>query len=262
MGEAARQNDVSRRTLERWVRHGQLQSIPSPDDARCRLVDPEAVRALVATMPRRSGKRVPFGAVDELASQPHQGQTQEELATSLPYQSVIDAMILHVYTRHQQLYAPLHADARFELTLEELRGGPLGRDLRRLADYALGRVHESTSLVLSAIDSVLQCLFWPPAAADFAVPREFWDTDLGKMLNRAKLRAYRHTDLISVTQAAKLLGITGTTVYRWMDDRALGWVRDDANGRTWIVRRDVEILNRVASDLAAGKISIEQALAS
>jgi excisionase family DNA binding protein len=108
----------------------------------------------------------------------------------------------------------------------------------------------------------LQCLFWPTAATDFVVPREFWDTDLGKMLNQAKLRAYSRADLISVAEAKQLLGVTGSTVYRWMDDRTLGWVRDDANGRTWVVRRDVEVINRVASEIAAGRIPFERALAS
>jgi excisionase family DNA binding protein len=261
MREAAEQNRVSRRTLERWVRDGRLNSVPSPDDARRRLVDPDAVRALVATMPKRAGKRAVAGAANEHVLRPQEQQVREDPVAS-PYQSAIDAMLSQVYKRHQQLYAPLHDDARFELTPEELREGPLGRDLRRLADYAVGRVHESTSLVLSAVESVLQCLFWPPAAEDYAVPRSFWESDLGKMLNQAKFRAYRRADLISVTQAAKLLRVTNATVYRWMDDRTLGWVRDDSNGRTWIVRRDVEIINRVASDIAAGRIPLERLLAS
>jgi hypothetical protein len=148
------------------------------------------------------------------------------------------------------------------VTLEELREGPLGQDLRLLAAYAQGRVYADRRLVPAAIDSVLQVLFWPVAAEDYAVPRAFWDTDLGRMLSRAKLHAYRPHELVSSGEAVRLLGVTPPTLYRWMDDRTLGSVRDDVNGRTWVVRHDIDQLKRKAAELSGRQAVPERALAS
>jgi excisionase family DNA binding protein len=104
--------------------------------------------------------------------------------------------------------------------------------------------------VLQAIDSVLQVLFWPAAADDYMVPRSFWDTDLGRMLALAKYRAYDRAELVSIGSAAQQLGVTRPTIYRWMDDRTLNYVRDDMSGRTFVVRRDVDMLRQVAAGLS------------
>ena len=77
-------------------------------------------------------------------------------------------------------------------------------------------------------------LFWPAAAEDYTVPRSFWDTDLGRMLALAKYRAY-DPELVSIGSAAQQLGVTRPTIYRWMDDRTLNYVRDDMSGRTTCV---------------------------
>jgi len=76
------------------------------------------------------------------------------------------------------------------------------------------------------------------------VPRSFWETDLGRMISMAKFRAYEPTELVSIGSAAQQLGVTRPTIYRWMDDRTLGYVRDEMSGRTFVVRADVENLRR------------------
>ena len=167
------------------------------------------------------------------------------------YQAAIDDALQLVYSQHHRLIAQLHPESFRELTLDELREGPLGRDLRRLADLARGQVREQKDLVLSAIDSILQVLFWPAAAEDYTVPRTFWDTELGRMLALAKYRAYDPTELVSIGSAAQQLGVTRPTIYRWMDDRTLSYVKDDMSGRTFVVRRDIDNLKRVAAELAA-----------
>jgi excisionase family DNA binding protein len=156
-----------------------------------------------------------------------------------------------VYSQHHRLISQLHPESFRELTLGDLQGGPLGRDLQRLGALARGEVREPKDLVLSAIDAVLQVLFWPAAAEDYTVPRSFWDTDLGRMLALAKYRAYDPTELVSIGSAAQQLGVTRPTIYRWMDDRTLNYVRDDMSGRTFVVRRDIDNLKRVAAELSA-----------
>lgn len=174
------------------------------------------------------------------------------MESGLPdYRAAMDQALQLVYSQHHRLIGQLHPESFRELTLEDLRQGPLGRDLQRLAALARGEVREPKDLVLSAIDSVLQILFWPAAAEDYMVPRTFWDTELGRMLALAKYRAYDPTELVSIGSAAQQLGVTRPTIYRWMDDRTLNYVRDDMSGRTFVVRRDIENLKNVARELEA-----------
>ena len=173
------------------------------------------------------------------------------------YQAAIDDALQLVYSQHHRLIGQLHPDSFRERLAKGdgerggLREGPLGRDLRRLSSLARGEVREPKDLVLSAIDSVLQVLFWPVAADDYTVPRSFWDTELGRMLALAKYRAYDPTELVSIGNAAQQLGVTRPTIYRWMDDRTLNYVRDDMSGRTFVVRRDIDNLKKVAAELSA-----------
>ena len=172
--------------------------------------------------------------------------------TVLPdYQAAIDEALQLVYSQHHRLISRLHKDSFQELTLGQLREGALGQDLRRLAAVARGDEAEPKEQVLQAIDAVLQVLFWPAAADDYMVPRSFWDTDLGRMLAVAKYRAYDPQELVSIGNAAQQLGVTRPTIYRWMDDRTLNYVRDDMSGRTFVVRRDIDNLKRVAAELSA-----------
>ena len=167
------------------------------------------------------------------------------------YQEVIDQALDLVYSHHHRLVSQLPPPAFQSLTREQLRQGPLGRDLQRLADLARGEAREPKERVLSAIDSVVQLLFWPAAADDYTVPRSFWDTDLGRMMALAKYRAYDASELVSIGNAAQQLGVTRPTIYRWMDDRTLNYVRDDMSGRTFVVRRDIDALKRAAAELSA-----------
>ncbi len=169
------------------------------------------------------------------------------------YQQVIDETLVLVYTSHYRLISRLYPTVFFRLTLEQLRGGPLGEDLMRLARIASGPETADKNEVLGAIDSVLQLLFWPVGAETYTVPRSFWEHPLGRMLSRAKLRSYKPEELISVGAAAKVLGVTRPTIYRWMDEKALDYVRDDVSGRTFIAREDVEAMKADIQAHEAGR---------
>jgi excisionase family DNA binding protein len=160
------------------------------------------------------------------------------------YRKAMDDALLLVYSHHHRLMRRLHPDTVRKLEIEDLRAGPMGQDLEKLAAIAQGEAREERDRVLEAIDSVLQMLFWPPASETYQVPRSFWETELGRMISMAKFRSYEPADLVSIGNAAQQLGVTRPTIYRWMDDRTLGYVRDEMSGRTFVVRDDVEVLRQ------------------
>lgn len=164
------------------------------------------------------------------------------------YEEVVEQALQLVYSHHHRLISHLHPAAFQPLTLEQLRQGPLGQDLRRMSAMARGEIKDSKDRVLAAIESVVQLLFWPAAADDYTVPRSFWDTELGRMLALAKYRAFEPSELVSIGNAAQQLGVTRPTIYRWMDDRLLSYVRDDMSGRTFVVRRDIDNFKRVTAE--------------
>lgn len=164
------------------------------------------------------------------------------------YQEVIDQALGLVYSHHNRLVTRLAPSSFVPLEMDELRDGPLGRDLSRLANLARGHAREEKELVLRAIEDVLQLLFWPAAADEYSVPRSFWDTELGRMMALAKFRAYEPHELVSIGVAAETLAVTRPTIYRWMDDRRLNYVKDEISGRTFIVRRDIENFKQLAAE--------------
>jgi excisionase family DNA binding protein len=149
----------------------------------------------------------------------------------IDFQTTVDEALKIVYSHHHRLVTRLFPDAE-----------------RTLAALARGEMREARDTVLERIDSVLQLLFWPPMADDYTVPRSFWETDLGRMISMAKFRAYEPSELVSIGNAAQRLGVTRPTIYRWMDEKHLGYVRDEMSGRTFVVQQDVETLLQEAGD--------------
>jgi len=164
------------------------------------------------------------------------------------YDEVIDQALLLVYSHYHRFVSQLKPGAFTSIPIEELRAGPLGENLTRLSKIASGQVRESKEDVLDAIEAVVQLLFWPSAADDYTVPRSFWDQELGRMMALAKYKAFEPGELVSIGNAAQQLGVARPTIYRWMDDRTLNYVRDDMSGRTFVVRRDIEDMKRVVED--------------
>lgn len=165
-------------------------------------------------------------------------------------QQTIDQALQLVAADAHRLATHLRLTALAPLTIDELRAGPLGQDLMKLSLVARGRRRESPETVLTAVESILHFFFWPAGAEEYTVPRSFWESDLGQVLARAKLRAFEPHDLVSIGEAARRLGVTRPTIYRWMDERVLDSVRDETSGRTFVVRRDVERIDTSDSAMA------------
>src|SRR5262245_41693148 len=75
-------------------------------------------------------------------------------------QEAIDQALQLVYTENRRLSVLLGLGSATAPALADLRQSPLGVDLQRLADYALGVSDENPEDVLTAIESTLQVLFW------------------------------------------------------------------------------------------------------
>jgi excisionase family DNA binding protein len=166
-------------------------------------------------------------------------------------QAAIDQVLHLIDDDAHRLATRLGPAAAASRSVEQLRAGSLGPDLLRLALVADGRLREPREHVLAAIESVVGLLFWPAGADDYVVPRTFWATDLGRLLARAKYRAFGAADLVGIGVAARQLGVSRPTVYRWIDDRTLDAVRDDVSGRTYVLRNDVDQRRLVAEALTA-----------
>jgi excisionase family DNA binding protein len=233
---------VTRRTIERWAKAGKLLRVEHPTNHRTRLVHLPSVLALAEQSTggtsNESGERLEL----QVPVDPH-----EQGSSSLPreftgYGEVIDETLRIIYSHHHRLASRLYPDGDRPLNIDAMRSGPLGRDLRKLAALARGDIREPKEIVVERIETLLQLFFWPPMADDYVVPRAFWETQLGRMMSMAKFRAFNPEELISIPAAAARLGVNRATIYRWMDERHIGYVRDEVSGRTFVVDHDIEAL--------------------
>lgn len=222
--EAARRLEIRRATIDRWIAEGKLSATRSETDRRVLLIRFSQAEALLKKTTR----------IQSVSRTPLNDDQPEET-----YFPQIDSALQLVYSHSHRLAFQLFPAAFRPLTIEQLRAGPLGQDLLHLARIASGAEVRPRDSVLIMIESLIQLLVWPAGADDYLVPRSFWDTELGRMLALAKFRAFDASDLITIGDAAKRLGVTRPIIYRWMDDRTLNYVRDDATGRTFVVVRDV-----------------------
>lgn len=166
-----------------------------------------------------------------------------------PFQDTIDKTVRLVYSQMHRYHVKLFGKAPDAVSVEGLREGPLGRDLYRLGRLARGEEQANQDDVFRAVNSVLELLFWPAGEDQYQVPRSFWEEPLGKMLSQAKLRAVDPSELMSIGNAAQQLGVTRPTIYRWMDDHTLNYVRDEMSGRTFVFRHDVDQMKEEADKM-------------
>jgi hypothetical protein len=161
---------------------------------------------------------------------------------------------LHRYHRHLTGNVP---DA---VSVEQLRSGPLGQDLQRLAGIARGEEQVPADQVFQSVRAILDLLFWPAGADVYEVQHPFWTEPLGRMLSQAKWRSVDHTELMSIGAAAEQLGVARPTIYRWMYAGAVESVRDDTSDRFYVLRRDISnILSEETRTIEGQRESLRQA---
>ncbi|MDQ6602465.1 MAG: helix-turn-helix domain-containing protein [Chloroflexota bacterium] len=156
-------------------------------------------------------------------------------------EEIIDQTLLVLHRRAAH-FGHLLGERPSIVSLKDLRRSRLGCDLIFLSRVAKGEEHSQSEKVFQTVSALLDLLFGTLNEDLYQVPWSFWEEPLGEMLSQAKLRAVDASELMSIGNAAQKLGVTRPTVYRWMDDRVLNYVRDEMSGRTFVLRGEVEQL--------------------
>src|SRR5215216_2113247 len=143
IAEAARRTGVNRRTIERWIERGLLTAVASEADRRQRLVSLAEIEGFVHESPRHRRSQIQPATESRAAvlAEPegdHQTE-QSDSAESLDYQAIIDQGLQLIYSHHHRLVGQLAPETFQPLSLDQLRAGPVGQVLLRLARFARGQ---------------------------------------------------------------------------------------------------------------------------
>lgn len=172
------------------------------------------------------------------------------------YEPVIEQTLRLVHSQLHRFHRHLTGTVPDAVSMEQLRSGPLGQDLARLARIARGEERASEAEVLQSVRSVLDLLFWPAGADSYEVEHPFWKEPLGRMLSQAKWRTINHAELMSIGAAAEQLGVARPTIYRWMYAGSVESVRDDTSDRFYVLRRDITQIQADADRFAAEQADV------
>lgn len=120
-------------------------------------------------------------------------------------------------------------------------------EIARAADGEGPLPEQVAGEVQECIQDLCERLFSSPLLAGYEIPEEFWETPLGAMTARALFRA-RGDELITITEAAELLGLTVSAVSQYLVRGQLTgypdpWEPNPARRRR-VLRSDVERLKR------------------
>ena len=156
------------------------------------------------------------------------------------YEPIIDQTLRLIHSQLHRYHRRLTGAVPDAVSVEQLRSGPLGQDLQRLASIARGEERVPAEQVFQSVRAILDLLLWPAGADTYEVQHPFWTEPLGKMLSQAKWRSVDRADLMSIGAAADQLGVARPTIYRWMYAGTVESVRDDTSDRFYVMRRDID----------------------
>jgi len=166
----------------------------------------------------------------------------KEHTMPVDYEPVIDQTLRLIHSQLHRFHRHLTGTMPAAVSVEQLRTGPLGQDLERLARIARGEERVPADQVFQSVRAILDLLFWPAGADIYEVQHPFWTEPLGKMLSQAKWRSIDHAELMSIGAAAEQLGVARPTIYRWMYAGTVESVRDDTSDRFYVLRRDINAI--------------------
>jgi hypothetical protein len=138
---------------------------------------------------------------------------------SAGFERVIDQALALLQSEWRRIAMGLAPDCIATVDRGQLRDGPIGGDLRRLAAIARGDEVADPGDVQRAVEAVVQLLYWPAGAHTFEVPERFWQTELGSMLVQATARS-RHAVRVGRVKGVARVDATEPVVLG-RDDRSL-----------------------------------------
>lgn len=173
------------------------------------------------------------------------------------YEPVIEQTLRLVHSQLHRFHRQLTGTIPDMVSMEQLRSGPLGQELARLAQIARGEERAPAQEVFQSVRAVLDLLFWPAGADSYEVDHPFWKEPLGRMLSQAKWRTVDHAELMSIGAAADQLGVARPTIYRWMYAGNVESVRDDTSDRFYVLRRDIAQIQAESERFAAEQDAVQ-----
>ncbi len=159
------------------------------------------------------------------------------------HQRVIDLVLRVVSSRTTELammtkYVP--KDDKPDTSKENLRESMLGYHLGRIAHYAEYGVNVSAENAQESISAVLKLIFRNPFQDSSQPPAGFHRSELGQLINEAYTRMVSIADLISPTDAYRLLHVSRQSIYDMIEDGRLTPIY--VGGKTLLKVQQVEQL--------------------
>lgn len=112
-------------------------------------------------------------------------------------------------------------DTQIDTSRENLRQSMLGYHLARIARYAEYAEDVSAENAQESISAVLKLIFNNPFQDSHQPPAGFHRSELGQLINEAYTRMVSIADLISPTDAYRMLGVSRQSVYDMIEDGRL-----------------------------------------
>jgi hypothetical protein len=167
--------------------------------------------------------------------------TNNQQPISPKHAEIIDQVVQPFYAHvMRELVPAVGYTPPQELTLEELRIGPLAKHLRTIARYAEGYPMTSEGDILSNIRVVGRLLYGTPMQRGFKMPSDLHKTPLGELIYEALCRRTPRDLRIDVSEARKRLKVSRQTIHQWAQDGTLQPIYD--NGQLTFQKAQVEAL--------------------
>jgi excisionase family DNA binding protein len=160
------------------------------------------------------------------------------------HQRIIDLVLRVVSSRTMELamltkYFPKD-DTEINTSKENLRQSMLGYHLARIARYAEYEEDVSAENAQESITFVVKTIFRNPFMDSSQPPVGFHRSELGQLINEAYTRMVSIADLISPTDAYRMLGVSRQSVYDMIEDGRLTSIY--VGGKTMLKVQQVEQL--------------------
>jgi len=152
--------------------------------------------------------------------------TAGQMPISPKHAATIDLVLQQVAARVQELTPILGYAPAPDLSLEDLRKGPLAKHLRTIARYAEGYDLGGDGDIRSNIRIVSRWIYGTAMKRGYRLPPDFHKTPLGELIYEALCRYVPRAERLDVTATRKLLGVARQTLHQWAQEGTLQPIYD------------------------------------